>query len=266
MSDDVREYWNGRAADAKGQPTATTNDVWLRELEIASISSTIREVTPGARTLLDAGCGDGYSTLQVAASFPGLAVDGIDYSASMVEAAKQRLTARPELRNSVAFRIGDVTDLAAACASRRYDLVLTDRCLINLKDIEMQAHALAEIADHLEPGGHYICIENFVEGHANMNAARRALGLPEIPVRWHNVFFKEAEFLAAAQAHFDIVAFRDFASSYYFATRVIYSKLCQLRGEEPDYNHDIHRIAVQLPWTGQFSPIRMAVLRSKRHG
>jgi ubiquinone/menaquinone biosynthesis C-methylase UbiE len=266
MSDKVHGYWNARATESAGQPTATTNDVWLRELEIATICAAIREVAPGARSLLDAGCGDGYSTLRLADAFPGLRLHGVDYSAAMVRAATERLSARPELAGRVEFRLGDVTALSAAYGSQFYDVVVTDRCLINLPDLERQSQALGQIADCLEPGGHYICVENFIEGHDNMNAARRALGLPEIPVRWHNVFFKEAEFLAAAGVRFEILALRDFASSYYFATRVIYSKVCQIRGEEPDYDHDIHRLAGHLPWIGQFSPVRMAVLRSERHG
>jgi len=62
---------------------------------------------------------------------------------------------------------------------------------------------------------------------------------------------------------FDIVEVKDFSSTYYFATRVIYSKMCQMRMEEPDYHHEIHQLAVQLPWTGKFSPIRMVVMRRK---
>jgi hypothetical protein len=38
-----------------------------------------------------------------------------------------------------------------------------------------------------------MAIENFVEGQKNMNALRR-LSLPDIPVRWHNLFFRESDF------------------------------------------------------------------------
>jgi hypothetical protein len=66
-----------------------------------------------------------------------------------------------------------------------------------------------------------------------------------------------------AATHFDEVNISDFSSSYYFATRVIYSKMCQMRSEKPDYDHDIHRLAIDLPDAGCFSPIRVAVLRKK---
>jgi hypothetical protein len=44
---------------------------------------------------------------------------------------------------------------------------------------------------------------------------------------------------------------------------VIYAAMCQMRGETPDYHHEIHQLAVKLPWIGQFSPVRMAVMRRK---
>jgi hypothetical protein len=96
-----------------------------------------------------------------------------------------------------------------------------------------------------------------------MNRARQAVGLPEIPVRWHNLYFEERAFRGMAEPFFDDITFRDFSSSYYFATRVIYSALCTMRGEKIDYNHEIHQLAPRLPWTGQFSPIRLAILRRK---
>jgi hypothetical protein len=92
-----------------------------------------------------------------------------------------------------------------------------------------------------------------------MNSARKQMGLPEIPVRWHNLFFTQDSFTAALAGHFENVAFKDFSSSYYFATRVIYSAMCQMRNEPPDYRHEIHQLAPRLPWFGQFSPIRMVI-------
>jgi len=264
--DKVRDYWDERASAAGGGRTATTNDIWLRELEIATISATIGEVARGARSLLDAGCGDGHATLALAEALPHASVDGVDYSTAMIQTARQKLTTRPALAPRIRFLNGDVTDLASACNARTYDVILTDRCLINLPNFERQRQALAEIAAHLSPAGHYLCIENFVEGQDNMNDARRRVGLAAIPIRWHNVFFREREFREAVEPHFTLIGFREFSSSYYLATRVIYSKLCQMRGEQPDYGHEIHRLAVDLPWSGQFSPVRLAVLRSKRDG
>lgn len=260
----IKKYWDNRAKQRAGTLATSTNDVYLRELEISTLIQTFHDLRiPSRGSVLDVGCGDGYSTLKVAQALSGLRFLGIDYSKNMIKNASKQLGYQPELKNRVAFIVGDVTELGQACGDSVYDVVISDRCLINLDSPKSQSHAIAQIAEHTKPGGYCIAIENFIEGHENMNRARNAVGLPEIPVRWHNLYFKEHEFVGSARRFFKDIQFQDFASSYYFATRVVYSKMCQMRGEEPDYNHEIHQLSVHLPWFGQFSPIRMAVLRRK---
>jgi len=263
MQEKIKEYWQDRAKQHAAAPAATTDDVYLRELEIATLRMTLGEHGLTSGTFLDVGCGDGYSTMQIAAAFPGFTFWGVDYSENMIANAKARLNSHPELSNRVKFSVGDVLSLCSALEGTVFDIALTDRCLINLETFANQASALAQIAACVKPKGLYIAIENFAEGQDNLNQARAAVGLPEIPVRWHNIYFKEEEFLSCVREHFDLPVIKDFSSSYYFATRVVYSKMCQMRGEAPDYKHEIHQLAVQLPWTGQFSPVRMAVLTKR---
>jgi len=261
-NDKIRQYWEERARQKPGIQTATTDDVYLRELEIATFSDTIGQLNLSQpATLLDVGCGDGYSTLAIAKQLTRVQTLGVDYSESMIQNARRNLSNHPELNGRITFAVGDVLGLVKACGPIQYDVVISDRCLINLSSQKDQAAALSQIAECTKLGGYYIAVENFMEGHENMNQARRSVGLPEIPVRWHNLYFQENEFVRAVAPYFEILQFKDFSSAYYFATRVIYSKMCQMRGEEPDYRHEIHQLAVRLPWTGKFSPIRMIVLR-----
>jgi len=263
MKDKIKEYWEERAKQSVNSRAATTNDIYLRELEIRTIVQTLQGMNLLGGTSLDVGCGDGYSTLKVADAVPNLSFLGIDYSENMIRIARERLDSHPELKGRVKFIVGDVTDLEQTCGNTVFDLSVSDRCLINLESTERQSHAIAQIAKHIKPSGYFIAIENFIEGHDNMNRARSSVGVPEIPIRWHNLYFKEQEFVRSAERFFGVLEIKDFSSSYYFATRVIYSKMCQMRGEEPDYNHEIHQLSVNLPWVGQFSPIRMCVLRKK---
>lgn len=266
MKEKIKEYWEERAKQSGSSQAATTDDIYLRELEVRTIIETLQEINLVSGASLDLGCGDGYSTLKVADAIPSLSFWGIDYSENMIRIAGERLDSRPELRGRVTFTVGDVTNLRQACGNTAFGLILSDRCLINLDSTGCQSYAIAQIAEHISPGGYFVAIENFTEGHENMNSARRSIGLSEIPVRWHNLYFKEQEFVRSAERFFKVLAMKDFSSSYYFATRVIYSKMCQMRGENPDYRHEIHQLAVQLPWIGQFSPIRMAVLRRNSKG
>lgn len=261
--DKIRNYWEERARKYLDNPAATTDDVYLRELEILSLIQTLREIGFSKGSFLDVGCGDGYSILKMAHALENFSFLAIDYSQNMIKLAEQRLASKPELKSRVQFMVGDVMALEEISSRSLYDVVLSDRCLINLGSFENQSQAIAQIANHTKLGGYYIAIENFIEGHENMNEARRHLGLPEIPVRWHNLYFEEKPFVRCVERFFQDILFKEFSSSYYFATRVIYSAMCQMKKEAPDYNHEIHQLAVRLPWVGKFSPIRMAVMRRK---
>jgi len=161
---------------------------------------------------------------------------------------------------NVKFSVGNVLDLDKLVFSK-VDLVISDRCLINLKSLNHQRKAVEKIADVINNHGYFIAIENFVEGHKNMNQARKKLNLAEIPIRWHNLFFSESDFMSIIKKKFKLISLKNFSSSYYFATRIIYSKMCDNNKTEPDYNHEIHKLAIDLPSIGNFSPIRMAVLQ-----
>jgi ubiquinone/menaquinone biosynthesis C-methylase UbiE len=260
--DTIHAYWQERAQQNAGSATATTDDVYLRELEATTLVDAIRRLgLPAPIQVVDVGCGDGFSTLMVAEALPELDVLGLDYADAMVASAAVRLAGAPALRERVRFAVGDVTDLDPALGETTFDLAITDRCLINLESAERQAHAIAEIARHVRPGGYYLAIENFAQGQRNLNEARRSVGLTEIPVRWHNLFFDEAAFGQLVSPHFELVALDRFSSAYYYATRVVYSAMCQLDQSKPDYQHPIHRIGVKLPPVGDYSPIKLAILR-----
>lgn len=257
-AEDVKAYWDERARKSGRSPTATTADVYLRELEIRTLARVLRDhVAPGAK-VVDVGCGDGYSTLRVAAELDGVYFRGVDLSQEMVKLATEALEKCVELTSRVSFGTADVTSLRGGVTGE-VDAVVTDRCLINLGSFDVQAAAIHQIAMVLRSGGVYVAVENFLEGHEAMNSARSTVGLPPIPVRWHNRYFSEGEFADACRPYFESITISDFASSYYFATRVIYAAACKRRDEVPDYEHDIHKFAIDLPMTGGFSPIKMVV-------
>lgn len=261
--DDIKKFWDDQAKERKTNPNATTNDIFIRELEINTLIQTINELGLRTGNVLDVGCGNGYSTLKIASSLTELNFLGIDYSENMIEMAKNNLENKAELKSRLQFKVGDVTNLDASCGTTTFDLIISDRSLINVETEEMQDHAIKEIARHTKNGGYYIAIENFMEGQDNMNNARNKMGLQDIPLWWMSTYFTEPRFKASAERFFENVEFRDFASSYYFATKILYSATCKLNGVEPDYNHAIHQLAIHLPWTGQFSPIRMVIMKKK---
>jgi ubiquinone/menaquinone biosynthesis C-methylase UbiE len=264
-SDMIKEYWGDRArATDPDSVQATTYDVFLREHEIRTLRERITAISlPPGSTVVDLGCGDGHATVSLASAFPTIRFVGVDWSEEMLALAEHRLAAQPGLRSTVSFRVGDMRDLSASLQSERFQAFLTMRSLINLTTSEQQYDTIAQIAEHLVPGGYYFCIENFIQGQNSFNRLRVAMGLPEIPVRWHNHFFDEERFLVETQRSFDSAVIDNFLSSYYLATRVIYSAGCHLMGEEPDYLHPIHQVAGRLPVIGDFCPIKLVTMRRK---
>jgi ubiquinone/menaquinone biosynthesis C-methylase UbiE len=262
MSEKIQNYWEERAKENYNKNTATTNDIHLRDLEISTLIETIHQIkSENINNILDIGCGDGRSILDIASQFPDCYFTGIDFSETMVKIANKNLGLKNNLKDRVNFIVGDVTKLYEVIDDKKFDIIISDRCLINLDSSTLQNKAISDISNLLTPSGNFIAIENFIEGHNTMNDSRRAMGLPEIPIRWHNKYFNEDEFIENAKKYFRQIEIRDFSSSYYFATRIIYSKMCQMQGETPDYNHKIHQLATKLPWTGKFSPIKLLIMK-----
>ncbi len=253
---DVKQYWTERAASDSAN--ATTNDVYLRNLERATLVARLRTLGCSAQSrVLDAGCGDGQTVFALAAEF-GCSLVGRDFAPSMIELAKIQLANDPNPH--IDFAIGDVRRVADEFGAEAFDFVMTDRCLINLESEAEQYAAIEGIERALKPGGSYLAIENFVEGNEKLNALRTSFGLPPIAIRWHNRFFREVEFIERARARFRSVEKFEFSSAYYLATRVIYARLCAVEGVAPDYRHPIHADSVKLPPFGDFSPIKLFVL------
>ena len=252
--DEIREYWENRAR-ADGSAQATTNDVYLREIEYRTINGALYKVAP--KSVLDIGCGDGRTTIRLAQSHPNCRFVGLDYASSMVDIARG-LVADAAIPN-LSVRMGDVTE---SLHKESADFVYTTRCLINLPSFEVQASALTNIVSALRPGGHYLMVENFIEGHDRFNAVRRDFGLSEIPVRTHNTFFERDKVANLLSGHGRIVREENISSIYYLVSRVVYAKICKDHGLDPSYFDVHHALGAQLPFVGEFGPVR-AVLFQK---
>ena len=64
--DKMLNFWSERARLYAGDPRANTNDIWLREVEIAYVDKILHD--DSYRNILDFGCANGYSTSRLAKS------------------------------------------------------------------------------------------------------------------------------------------------------------------------------------------------------
>lgn len=253
---EIKNYWDERAQEHGEEPSATTNDVHMRDIEINYIVKFLNDIKDKKR-VLDIGCGNGFSTLRFLKGASHHRYAGADYSEKMIANARKSLSALKG-SNDLSFQMMDVTQLSSYGVE--FDIILTDRCLINLGNQDHQKNALKEIALSLPKGGQFLMIENFTDGQEEMNRMRNQFDLPEIPVRWHNCFFTETGLKEMVDGLFHIDRIENISSLYYLVTRIVYSKLCQIKGKEPDYQHPIHKIASQLPFMGNLGPIKACVM------
>lgn len=257
----ILEHYRKQAELHRLEPTSTMADETTRNLEISAILACIdhalSQVGSNCR-LLELGCGNGYLLSMLADRRPSLQLTGADYSEDMVELAASRSIPNSEVRQE------DVR--ALTFQSESFDVVVTERCLINLLEASQQELALGEIFRVLKPEGFAVLIEAFTDGLENLNRGRVELGLPENEVPYHNLWFDKERFLAALAGRFREVdpggagslPPRNFLSTHYFISRVLYPAVTR---REILYNTEFVKFFEFLPPHGAFSPIQLFFLQ-----
>lgn len=215
--------------------------------------------------LLDVGCGNGYLLAAIAEQFANITLSGLDTLPEMLELARGRRVAGCEV---VA---GDARQMPFPDAA--FDVVVSERCIINLRTRADQAKALSEIARVLRIGGHYICIEAFTDGLAELNEAREQLGLAANAQPDHNLWLDKQWFFRAVEAWAEVrdpaslgdesLPASNFLSSHYFISRVVYPALTR---REVLYNTHFVKFFAFLPPMGNYAPIQLFVLRKRADG
>jgi ubiquinone/menaquinone biosynthesis C-methylase UbiE len=254
-ADEIQNYWDQRAS-TDGSAQSTTMDFYLREIEFKCVDQLIQKTMP--TSVFDIGCGDARTTYRLAAKHPHIKFVGGDFAPSMIKNATRNINERKvDNIELIAFDASKPSDLSG------FDLVYTNRCLINLASWAAQQEAIKNIYRLLSPNGTYVMIENFLDGQADMNAARTDYGLPEIKIREHNFFFEQEALFSFVKPFFDVREVQNISSSYYLVTRVVYSKICQEKGATPDYFDEHHRLAAELPFCGNYGPVKMVILAKR---
>lgn len=238
------EFWNERAA-IKQHPGS--DDHILKTIEQRYIFSKIQN---GAR-VLDIGCGDGTTLMEIN-SKKDIEGYGIDFSKKMIEKAELNTKSN----NNLKFSVGSVLDIAQESLGT-FDVIYTQRCLINLDTFEEQSKAIYKISNLLKPSGIYIMVEATHDGLNTINAIRNTLDLDVITLPWHNTFFNISDVEKLQNNNFFIREFAHISSTYNFLSRAIYAKLAQQKNEELKYDSEINQLALLLPQEiGTFGPVK----------
>ncbi len=244
------EYW-----ESLGK-SACPDDI-ARDLSIEAIKKWI----PKNANILDLGCGNGYCTFKFN-ELKNASILGVDYSSSSVEAAKKFLQISDiKNKNEISFKVGSALDLSDYY--KKFNTVITIRCLINVGDFDKQVEALRQIHKSLDSNGIYLMCENVISGLSLTNKFRSKIGLSEIKTRWHNNYLDEEKFIPEIKKLYKIIQIDHFCSTYFFISRIVNAWLANQKGEEPKYNDPINEMAAKLPNIGEFAPMRLFILEKK---
>ena len=123
----------------------------------------------GDCTVLEVGCGVGYTSCEIARQF-GARVVGIDLSANMIANARVRAQ-EMGVSDRVTFQVEDVTQLPFNDAS--FDVVIMESFLNILGEPDIIQRALSEIARVTKPGGRVGANEVFVDANVPPEVSAR---------------------------------------------------------------------------------------------
>lgn len=253
MNKKVKDFWDDRSGLGG---LAGTDDFILSEIE----QDFIVETVPNGARVLDIGCGNAQTLLHLAQENDCYGV-GLDFSDQMADLAR-RSVKESGLQGKIEIHCHQVPPLPATFG--QFDIVLSQRCLVNLATAEEQRDAIHCIQEVLKPGGLYLMIESSEEGLENTNVLRRSLGLDAIEPPWHNRFFRESEVLTWQTKTFAVKKMFHISSTYHFLSRVIYAALAAERGEELRYDSDINLLSTKLPQDiGEFGPVKAWIWQRK---
>jgi ubiquinone/menaquinone biosynthesis C-methylase UbiE len=194
--------------------------------------------------VLDVGCGNGYNAISFVENVPGATVLGVDYSPDMVANAQKNLGDFSAKLGPAASRLEfRVADALALPFREEFDVVTTDRCLINLTDPAMQLKAIDQVAGTLKPGGLFLMLENSQQTYREQNDAREAVGLPRRTPPEYNLFLDESVVLPHCARHFEHLSTDDFGSLH---DLLLYVIVPSMNNGEIDYAHPAVARAAEL--------------------
>jgi SAM-dependent methyltransferase len=263
----IRTHWTNWASEYGSNLRATTKTWTAKAIELDALTRRLSPIIGNSSaTILEVGCGNGVNCIHLAKTFQNALLDGVDLIPEMIEAARTSGTTEGISRRT-SFLVGDVLNLHNVNGLRDYyDVVFTDRCLINLNTVELQKTGISSLAKRVKDGGHLVMIENSKTTYATQNESRAALGLPPRTPAEFNLFFDEEEILHhISTLGFDLIETDDFSSLHDLA---LYVLAPAINDGKLDYEHPLVHAATRLSLSrptecGAYGQNRMFVCRRK---
>jgi ubiquinone/menaquinone biosynthesis C-methylase UbiE len=193
-------------------------------------------------SILEIGCGDGRNTINISKVLKKTKIDAFDFSSSMIDLANKNKKLI-KIRN-INFFVNDVLKLNQI--KKKYDIVISKRCLINLNDFKQQLKVINSISNVLKKNGLFLMCENSSIGLKKINDLRKKIKLKKITPPWHNKYFNDKKLEKTVQK-LKLVEKIYTNSTYYFLSRILNAYIAKKEKKFLDYNSEINRLALLLP-------------------
>jgi len=248
-----RAFWKKRASKYGDSEEFGFPDIYLSRKENRILRNKIGPY--GRKKILDAGCGNGYSTIAI--TRPGdNYVWGIDASVEAIEIAN-RLKDKRRLEDIV-FVVGEITN--TPFDNNFFDVVYAKRTLSNLSSRKEQKKAIDEVIRVTKIGGTVYIFDIFMEGYEKLNKLRVSFGLEPLELPFHCIPLTNEFIETMSQRGFEIHEEEDPTSTYYFMSRVIYPWLLKPFKMQPKAKSLPNSIFSRLPSFGSIGVNKLYIL------
>ena len=256
----ILEHYTSEAKFYKASPKSTMPDLFIRGLEVSKLTETLTKLSNKNTKVLEVGCGNGYTISKLSKKLECNFV-GIDSNQQMIQlASKRRLKKIIFSKQSI---------LEPKFRSGMFDIVFTQRCLINLISWKSQKTALNQIHRLLKKDGFLVLLEAFDDGLKELNQARHIIGLEKISPAWHNLYINKTKLHDFIQKKFvngdpksKKLTYDNFLSSYYFGSRILYPGLLEKKSRIK-YNNKFVEFFSLMPPLGNYSPLQLIILKKR---
>lgn len=218
-SSEILKYWDRDDVESM-------YDKHLLNAEIELIKQRI----PLNAKVLEAGCGEGEGTF-IYSTIPGVVIHAVDFSEIRLKKAAKRLKGR---KNVLLKR---VDFLKKYSLDDNYDIIVSQRFLINLKRWRLQKKILFDFMKMLKVGGKLLILEGSKQGMASLNEFRSIWDLKPIPMKWHNWFIDDSMLEDFMQQHRHSLIEQKGLGTYFLLTRGIRPILDKKLNWDCNFNH-----------------------------
>ncbi len=258
----IKEHYDKVAVDNKDKPSCTMDNDFVRDTETDFIVDTIKKYIKSEKkdySLVDVGCGNGYTLDMLSKNFTDIKFRGIEQNDSLRNLADEKVG-----KYNINIYSGDIRN-EIKILTEKIDILVCQRVIINLLDKDDQTLALKNIINCVKDDGLLIFIECFSSGLKALNLAREEFKLSDLPPAHHNLYLDDNFFDTPELIDFDSTK-KEFLSTHYYVSRVMHPNILDLTNQEFRRNSEYVKFFSKAlsPSIGDFSPIKFLSFIKKK--